>query len=332
MDRASKLPAWFTYDQVEPEDVEFLMPGFVVRGKVNLLDGKPDQGKTFLVVDIAARFTRGAPMPGQEKGREPGNVLLLSAEDGKRDTLAPRLNAAGADMARVNGFDEWHPTFPSMATRFFEFVDERGIGLVLIDPIAAYLDRDCNANSDQDIRRVFTPLAKGAEARGLTFILIRHLNKKQGLSAINRGGGSIGIVGAARSAMLLGQDPQDPQRRILASVKMNLQRRPKAWALELDGDPIPRVKWLERVDMTADDLVRDSGESRSSKKAQAKELILAALAERNPIASNELKAVVTEAGISVRTYENARSELDLRIEKVGKGGWWVHLDTKGDGE
>src|SRR5947209_12292343 len=40
-------------------------------------------------------FTDGRPGPG------PGNVLILTAEDGDADTLRPRLQALGADLGRV---------------------------------------------------------------------------------------------------------------------------------------------------------------------------------------------------------------------------------------
>jgi hypothetical protein len=51
--------------------------------------------------------------------------------------------------------------------------------------------------------------------------MVRHLSKK-GRHAIYRGGGSIGILGACRSAWLTGRDPTDPSRFILAQTKNNL--------------------------------------------------------------------------------------------------------------
>ena len=52
-------------------------------------------------------------------------------------------------------------------------------------------------------------------------MLIRHLNKSGGGHAMYRGGGSIGIIGAARSAFLIARDPDDETgaRRIFAVTK-----------------------------------------------------------------------------------------------------------------
>jgi hypothetical protein len=52
--------------------------------------------------------------------------------------------------------------------------------------------------------------------------VIRHLNKAAGGNALYRGGGSIGIVGAARSGLLIAKHPEDDGRRVLASIKSNL--------------------------------------------------------------------------------------------------------------
>src|SRR5436305_776759 len=43
--------------------VDWLWPGRVPRGMLTLLDGDPGLGKSSIVVDLAARVTRGWPMP-----------------------------------------------------------------------------------------------------------------------------------------------------------------------------------------------------------------------------------------------------------------------------
>jgi hypothetical protein len=90
---------------VERERVEWLWPGRFPLGKLVLLDGDPDLGKTTVALDLAARITGGHSMPGEERGTEPANVLLLMAEDGLGDTIRPRLEVAGADLSRVFAFE-----------------------------------------------------------------------------------------------------------------------------------------------------------------------------------------------------------------------------------
>jgi hypothetical protein len=59
-------------------------------------------------------------------------------------------------------------------------------------------------------------------------VVIRHLNKTTGGPALYRGGGSIGIIGAARIALLVGRDPADEARNVLAAIKTNIGPKPSA--------------------------------------------------------------------------------------------------------
>lgn len=62
----------------------------------------------------------------------------------------------------------------------------------------AHLPGDVNSFRDQDVRAALGPLSTFAEEAGVAVVAVRHLNKKTGGPAIYRGGGSIGITGAAR--------------------------------------------------------------------------------------------------------------------------------------
>src|SRR5437016_4359847 len=64
-------------------------------------------------------------------------------------------------------------------------------------------------------------------------LAIRHLNKNRTARAKHRGSGSIGIIGAARSALLVARDPEDTNRRLLVAVKQNLCESASAVAFSL---------------------------------------------------------------------------------------------------
>src|SRR5215475_6977211 len=90
---------------VRPERVSWLWQARIPRGKLTILDGDPGLGKSVLTIDLAARMSRGLPMPFVERqpgeDSEPAGVVLLNAEDGLADTVLPRLLAAGGDPSRV---------------------------------------------------------------------------------------------------------------------------------------------------------------------------------------------------------------------------------------
>ena len=58
-----------------------------------------------------------------------------------------------------------------------EAIKSVGAGLVIVDPIMAYLPADVNAHRDQDVRRALSALKALAERTGAAAVVIRHLNK-----------------------------------------------------------------------------------------------------------------------------------------------------------
>src|SRR5438874_3237412 len=48
---------------VRPETVRWLWEPYLPRGKLALLDGDPGVGKSLLTIDLAARLSRGGPLP-----------------------------------------------------------------------------------------------------------------------------------------------------------------------------------------------------------------------------------------------------------------------------
>ncbi|MDP6582331.1 MAG: AAA family ATPase, partial [Vicinamibacterales bacterium] len=213
---------------VTPERVEWLWLGRIPSGKVTLIDGDPGLGKSALTTDLAARVSTGRPMPDGEPC-EAGGVVILTAEDALADTVRPRLDAAGANSTRIiavptvgTGEDEHMPSVPGDLGAIEVAIQRVDARLVIIDPLMAYLGGEVNSHRDQDVRRALAPIAQLAERTGVAVLIIRHLNKDQGGKAIYRGGGSIGISGAARSVLLVAEDPDDLDRRILVPVKANL--------------------------------------------------------------------------------------------------------------
>jgi hypothetical protein len=78
------------------------------------------------------------------------------------------------------------------------------------------------------VRSLLLPLAKMADDTGAAVLVVRHMNKGGGQNALYRGGGSIGIIGAARAGILAAPDPQDESRRVVAVTKSNLAEMPPA--------------------------------------------------------------------------------------------------------
>ncbi|MGH7883021.1 MAG: AAA family ATPase, partial [Candidatus Dormibacteraceae bacterium] len=283
--------------EVEREEVEWLWWQRLPLGKVVVLDGDPGLGKSTLTLDLAARVSTGGQMPdGTDSIAGGAGVVVLSAEDGLADTIRPRLEAAGADLERVATFRvndaqgaERFPELPGDIPAIERVIGEMGAKLLIIDPLMAYLGGEVNSHRDQDVRRALAPLANLAERAGVVAVVVRHLNKASGGSPIYRGGGSIGIIGAARVGLLVAKDPQDEERRILAPVKTNLSAPPPSLAYKMVPVGIEgvRVEWQGASEVTAAQLLvvansESAGERSALEEAEA---FLIELLSKGPVPS-----------------------------------------------
>jgi len=328
------------------EDVRWLWPGRIPFGKITVLDGDPGLGKSTITLDLAARLTRGEAMPDGVRGdnEKPAGVLLLTAEDGLRDTVLPRLKALGADMTRVYALESVPnvkgepemPAIPRDLDLIERMVVEHGVALVIVDPLIAFLGDSSETNTwrDQDIRRALGPFALMLERTASASLLVRHLNKGSGGNPIYRGGGSIGIIGAARSGLLVQKDPDDETgvRRVLAPTKANLSAPAKAMAYRMEQAPngSVRVVWEGETEHTAVGLLAEPlPEEERSELHDAVEFLRAEL-YAGAVQVEEIKRRSRAAGISERTLKRARARLGVVAEK-GDGRfapWSIKLPAR----
>lgn len=314
---------------VETERIRWLSRGRVAAGKITVLDGDPGLGKSTLLADLAACLTTGRPLPDGTPDR-PRGVVLLSAEDGLADTIRPRLEAAGADLGRVlalltipDGTPEGRfPELPLDVPALRELVERIDAAMIVIDPLMAYLGSAVNSWRDQDARRALAPLATMADETGAAVVVVRHLNKAQSANALYRGGGSIGIIGAARCGLLLAADPDDAERRILAPTKSNLARPPASLAFRLvpvAGSDVARVQYEGDSSHTASALLAVPGDDdERSERNETADWLRDELAA-GPVAAKEILRAARDAGIAERTLRRAKAGLRVRSEREGFG-------------
>jgi len=330
---------------VQPEPVSWLWTGYIPRGKLVLLDGDPGMGKSTLCVDLAARVSTGAKMPddtGSDLDCGTG-VVILSGEDGLADTIRPRLDAAGADTSRivtiesvVSGEHERGVTLADLPAieEAIATVDAR---LVIIDPLMAYLGRETNSYRDQDVRGILAPLARLAERLDVAIVVVRHLTKGANANVLYRGGGSIGIIGAARVALMVGCDPDDPDgpRRIFAVAKSNLAALPPAFAYHMEHaeNGTARIVWEEATHhtaaaITAAPAAKDQGGQSALDRAKD---ILQTILGAGAVASKEAEQAAIGAGCTASTIRRAREALGIKPHRIGgaadKGEWVWELPT-----
>lgn len=332
---AAKVAAVVTLSDVTPERVRWRWKPYLAAGKLTVVDGDPGDGKSTLAVDLAARYSTGSPMPDGADSDGPGDVLVLSAEDGIADTIRPRVDAASGDPTRVHVLKEVveagkdrPPDLTCDLDVIRAEIERHDVRLVIVDPLMAFLGADVDSHRDQDVRRVLHPLSKLAEATGVALLVIRHLNKGGGAKAVYRGGGSIGIIGAARLAYLVAPDPDDDTRRVLAPVKLNIAADPAALAYRIVTDAardVSRVVWEGATGHSAGDLLRTIDPDERSELGEAAEWLRDYLvSEGGEAAAADAKSEARKAGLAVRTVERARGKVaDVKTSGFPRRSTWV---------
>jgi hypothetical protein len=256
--------------EVEPERVEWLWDGRIPLGKLTILDGDPGLGKSVITIDLAARVTTGRGFPNGDVDALDGvgglgglgGVVILSAEDGLGDTIRPRFDAAGGDPHKIVAIstvpdgdgNERNMSIPEDIATIEKAIRRVDAKLVIVDPLMAFLSG--KANYDQDVRKALTPLARMAERTGAAVLVVRHLNKNTGGKAIYRGGNSIGIIGTARSGLVVEEHPDNKDLRVFAVSKSNLAKKAVSltYSIATADNGTARIAWGAATNLDANDI------------------------------------------------------------------------------
>jgi hypothetical protein len=314
-------------DRVAAEPVSWLWPNIIPAGKLVILDGDPDVGKSLVALDLCARLSTGRPFPDGGLSAGPCNALVLSAEDKASDTIVPRLRHLGADLGRVavwqraSDDEPWPWRLPADNAFLDDALGRLAPHLAVIDPIMAFLDDSILCASDHSVRRALAPLIHLADKHRCTLLMHRHLNKQGGHHAAYRGLGSIAFVATCRYAMLIGRDPAAPDRRVLAPVRSSLAKLPRSLAFRItaaDGAQ-PSVEWLGTSKHAAGALLVGPVQARGGALARAALFLEQYLAD-GPRPTQEVWDAAFKSGFSQRTIERAKKGLGLRTRQVHADG------------
>lgn len=339
-------PGLVFLDTVRPEPVKWLWPGYIPSGKITIIDGDPGLGKSTIALGLIARVTTGRAMPDDTPCPHQGGAVLMALEDGLADTLRPRLEAVGADLSKVASLqnvpdNEGKPRFPTLED--IDGIRQACVSakarILLIDPLMAHWHGKTDSHRDQDVRRALTPLAKLAEELDLAVIVIRHLAKGDGRKAIYKGGGSIGIIGQARSAYLVARDPADESLRVFACVKNNLTVEPPALSFRLekavissgDGDiETSTIEWVGTSTHSADALLAVPSDPEEKTAFEEAKDFLRDILVSGPVVYKDIEKQARQAGIADRTLKRAKKLLGVISQKKEfASGWEWSLPQNG---
>lgn len=325
---------WDCMAEVDPEPVDWIWSGRLARGKLTLVAGDPGLGKSQISLDVAARITTGSQFPDGDAAPA-GSVLVLTAEDAAKDTVRPRLEAAGADLGRVHRLKT--AMYQGGATTFSLQNDLAALGeklnqvgdvtLVIIDPVTSYMGSKIDLHRVTDVRAVLEPLAAWAEDHHVAVLGITHPPKNAPPKALHAIVGSIAYVAAARLVFLAVEEPET-ERRLFLAVKNNLAPLAPGLGYSLTqtiigkGIVASHVTWDSApVTVSANEALAATNGGHNRAMSEAKDFLREELAD-GPRGAQDIKKAAQAAGLSWATIRRAQENLGIKPRKTGLDGGW----------
>jgi putative DNA primase/helicase len=341
--------------------VDWLWPEHLARCEQQIMTGNPDLGKSLIQCDMVAHATTGKDWPDGSKGCQPGNVIMLTAEDTLETTVKPRLIASGADLSRVFFLDcikigdkmqyfLLGEHLEHLQRTINEVSKNSGpVMLVTIDPITAFQGK-INSSSPTDVRGQLGPLKVLADHTRVAISTVTHPPKRTSEHWLGQFIGSQSYAAAARIAhaciteTLWDEDGtkkpvlKDQQRVFFVSTKGNLWgRTPRTLvyrrqeATIANGIKTARIAWEPNaIDFTIEDAL--AAAKAPPRTARIDNWLHQQLAN-GPLAQSDIVQAATAAGHSEAQLRYAKDRLHIETNKDGlQGGWYWTLPENDGGD
>lgn len=302
-------------------DIDWLWKPLIPYSKVTIIEGDGGDGKTTMILTIAAMLSQGIQPPALVRGHlqpstscEPVTTFYLTNEDEVADSSLKRFVRAGGDARRFaySGEVEHHMTINEQELR--EVIAQTQAKLIIIDPFQAFLPEGTNLGSITRMRGIFTLLSNVAKSTGTAIVLVGHLNKGEGSKDIHRGFGSADIAASVRSILMVEMDKKDRENRWVRTIKSNFD--------ESDYTPVRLVLDADRRLSFAEYEEDCEEESAPTNKTEKALEILEVMLESGPVAVSEIHAVMAEEGIGDKTAQRARRRLGAIPDNLNGVNVW----------
>jgi RecA-family ATPase len=335
-------------DTVKLERLEWLWTDRIPAGKITLLVGKPDCGKSLAMLNMIARITNGMDWPdGVKNVNGPKDVVLGATEDDFGTTLVPRLKAAGADLSHVHLVKRVIVEGKKTVRRMLQLKqdallikrmlrDHPGVALIALDPISGYFG-EADPNKDKEIRPVLEAIQNACEKSHAALIGIVHHNKRGDADALGKVLGGSAVVGVSRAVWQFTRDSDNKEEFYMTLVKGNLAKKRTGMKYKIseakitmsDGTDtgVPHTEWLGETNLDANEVLqqeRDNAKSAGNQKVDVASLLIKSELESGAKMATDMYRKRDAEGIDERPFKNAFYKLGV-VAVNRKGKWWWEL-------
>ena len=333
--RSSSLVCLADMEESEPE---WLIQGYVPKGKVTVLAGDGGVGKTFVWCAIAAAVSSGtAPFVLNNTFSdkiicEPQKVMYFSSEDSSEIVLRPRLRQSGANLKNLITIDSTNEDFQDIkldSSYLEELIKEQRPALVVFDPLQSFISSKTDMSARNQMREAMAKLPVYGEKYGTTFLVVMHTNKQQSVWGRTRLADSADIWDSSRSVLICGEADSSSNLKYLSHEKCNYGRKAQTVLFRVEDGTAQFVGYTDKSDR---DYVKAGALEKTAPEREAAEtFIIDFLRERGECEMGELDDAAAGNLISSSTLRRAKERLKkdgkiiLRREGkgVGKGNVWI---------
>jgi len=303
---------------VIPKARKWLWPGKIPLGTVTVISGETNSGKTCFALDLAARVSRGLPLPDGAQGPGVGQVLIVNGDDPLDETIAPRLLGSGADLDNITVVARVK-TGEVEALRDKRRMDLRRDLLALWDEIEL---------QEEPRLVILESLEALCGTKGLGRAQVRELLGRLEDVAVESGV-AIVVLSAGTKCDLpvknvwrVDGDLLDSELRCLVPVRCNWGRMPCGLSFRVTEDTLV---WETRAETPSADRTRGatSRQARSSQLQAQAAWLRESLAD-GPLPAKEVLEAASVAGWSAGQMRRAREVLRVVCSKATEAnGQWM---------
>jgi len=337
--RVEKILHVERFADITAERLEWVWEDRIPAGKLTVLAGNPDVGKSLVTIDIVARASTGQAWPGSENVIPACDVLMLVTEDDLNDTVKPRLMAAGADMDRVQvitgvekGDDRRDFALDTDIKELRKLLQANlKIRLLIVDPISSFLG-SADLNKEKEVRRVLTPFAQLAHETGIAVVAVAHFNKTVGVSGIHKIGGAVALVGVPRMVWGLAKNDENPELRLMAKIKGNVSGKESGLSykiatrkVDIQGKPteVAVISWEGTTNKTLDEVLSAAADPEEGKLRRAIGWLRGFLPQDGKmIGAGDMYKAAEQQGYSAPTVRRAKVQLRVKHSNIGGKSMW----------
>lgn len=317
------------YSDIQSKPVQWIWKPYIPIGKVTLLQGDPNDGKSTMMMSIVAELSKGGAMPDGTAVGRPQRIIYQCSEDDAGDTIKPRLESCGADcrnIAFIN--EEIYSGLTIDDERLREAIITFNPRLVVIDPIQAYVENDSDLMSASKARRLMKRTGIWASMYECAIVVIGHMNKSGGQKNLYRGLGSIDLVASARSVLQVERLKEDEAVRCVHHIKSSAA--PKGPDFSFEIRPEIGFRWLE-VGKTEQHDKADSVKELPKNKHELAAILITKALENGPVESTEIRDLMSEYRIGEKTMNDVKVALGIKpYRKMRKWYWQMEKETTDD--